>query len=131
MTDRLITTLFHDFFSSLGMSSISPKSHEYEMIIDERYPVLLRYDREKEQMILLGELAIKKLPPTEYQKHLETLLDAALNPLRETGPGVGIDYITGTCFSYFTLPRSSVTPESMRTKLAELIEWNKQFPYFS
>lgn len=129
MTDKLISTLFHDFMASMGMSPKRCSSNEdYELVIDNEHPVLLRYDAQQEHVILMGMLKTDAIPPADLPDFHKQVLDAALNPLRGSGPGVGIDQTSGMCFSYFTLPRHSVTVEIIRSKLAELVEWNKAFP---
>lgn len=128
MTDKLISTLFQDFFTSLGMQPKACTSDEdYELVIDEQYPVLLRYDSQQQQVVLMGMLEASQISPADLPVFYKQVLDAALNPLRGTGPGVGIDQASGICFSYFTLPRHSVTVDLIGTKLAELVEWNKGF----
>ncbi len=127
MSDIFIRNLFSAVFKKIGMD-VDPQSgkEEHELIIDNEHPVLMRYDKILEQVMLIGMINIDSIPKTERPKLMERLLRAGLNPLRGIDPGAGIDDKSGLCFSYFTLPRNSVNVDVICEKMVRLVEWNKK-----
>lgn len=127
MNDAFIRNLFAAVFKKMGMDVGSqPGKEEYEFIIDDEHPVLMRYDKISEQVMLIGIIDIDTISKTERPGLIERLLRAGLNPLRNADPGAGIDDKSGLCFSYFTLSRNSVNADVICEKMVRLIEWNKK-----
>lgn len=122
MSDAFIETLFHDVFKRMGIEAPSGMS-EFRMMVDEQYPVLLRYDVPTERIMLLSMLDIDAF---DDKTVIHTrLLHAAMNPLLGKDPGVGIDKASKCCFSYLTLPRQTVNAEQVCHEIGRLVEWGK------
>ncbi|HSX86525.1 MAG TPA: hypothetical protein VLG17_00855, partial [Pseudomonas sp.] len=57
MNDLFIKNLFADVMKRMQLDTEGlPASHEYSLMIDEQYPVLLRYDAPTERVMLIGSL---------------------------------------------------------------------------
>ena len=127
MNDVFIKTLFSSVYEKIGLpQSLNAITDDHELVIDEQHPVLMRYDRSTEQLLLISQVEIATISVSEQPELNKRLLHAALNPLRNLGPGVGIDDKSGLCFSYFMLARHAMNADLICQKLAELVEWNKK-----
>ena len=127
MNDVFIKTLFSSVYEKMGLpQSLNAITEDHELVIDEQHPVFMRYDRNTEQLLLISQVEIATVPVSEQPELHKRLLRAALNPLRNLGPGVGIDDNTGLCFSYFMLARHAMNADLICKKLAELVDWNKK-----
>lgn len=122
MRDSFIETLFNDVFKRMGIEVPSGIS-DFRMMIDEQYPVLLRYDVPTERIMLLSMLDIDSFD--DKAAIYARLLDAAINPLLGKDPGVGIAKESKCCFSYLTLPRQTVNAEQVCYEIGRLVEWGK------
>ncbi|MEI8635144.1 hypothetical protein P4S72_30005 [Vibrio sp. PP-XX7] len=123
MIDPFIQTLFCDVFKKMDID-IPLEMEEFRLIIDEQYPVLLRYDASTERILLLGMLDIDSYD--DKAAIYKRLLHAALNPLLGSDPGVGIDEKSNCCFSYLTLPRQTVNAEQVYHEIGRLVAWGKK-----
>nr|WP_298165796.1 CesT family type III secretion system chaperone [uncultured Pseudomonas sp.] len=125
MNDLFIKNLFADVMKRMQLDTEGlPASHEYSLMIDEQYPVLLRYDAPTERVMLIGSLDTQA---AQDPAALRTrILRAGLNPLRTGGPGVGLDEESGLYFSYATLPRMSASADSICREMIALVEWGKR-----
>lgn len=125
MNDLFIKNLFADVMKRMQLDTEGlPASHEYSLMIDEQYPVLLRYDAPTERVMLIGSLDTQAAqdPGTLRTR----ILRAGLNPLRTGGPGVGLDEESGLYFSYVTLSRMSASADSICREMIALVEWGKK-----
>lgn len=121
--DPFIQSLFIDVFKKMEIQPPEDMT-EFRLMIDEQHPVLLRYDAQQEQVIILALLDIHDHndKPALYQR----LLEAGLNPLFGRGPSVGVDEKSGCCMSYFTFSRQVANAKLICQNIARLVEWNKQ-----
>ncbi|WP_443191661.1 type III secretion system chaperone [Pseudomonas indica] len=124
MSDPFIHRLFTDVLQKMGMDTTGlTTTQEYPLLVDEQYPVLLRYDGPSERVLLIAGLdpALADTPETLPQR----ILRAALNPLRGKEPGAGLDEGSGLYFAFLALPRQTVTAENVCREIGRLVEWTK------
>ena len=127
MSDTFIRNLYNGVYKSLGLPAFSGKvTGEHQLLIDQRHPILMQYDPKMEQLLLIGQVNVEEVPQSEQLKLYQHLLQASLNPLRNSGPGIGMDNQSQLLFSYFQLPRQFINVEQVCQKLAELVEWNQK-----
>lgn len=122
MMDAFIGTLFHDVFKKMEIEVPAGMS-EFQLMVDDEFPVLLRYDVKTEHVMLLSMLDIDSFD--DKTEIYTRLLHAAMNPLLGNDPGVGIDKTSKCCFSYLTLPRQTVNAEQVCQEIGRLVEWGK------
>ncbi|WP_095600879.1 hypothetical protein [Pseudomonas sp. PIC25] len=124
MSDPFIHRLFIEVLHKMDMDTTGlTTAQEYPLLVDEQYPVLLRYDRPSERVLLIAGLdpALADTPEALPQR----ILRAALNPLRGQEPGAGLDAGSGLYFAFLTLPRQTVTAEQVCREIGRLVEWAK------
>lgn len=124
MSDPFIHRLFTEVLHKMGMDTTGlAATQEYPLLVDEQYPVLLRYDGPSERVLLIAGLdpALADAPATLPQR----ILRAALNPLRGKEPGAGLDEGSGLYFAFLALPRQTVTAENVCREIGRLVEWTK------
>jgi hypothetical protein len=127
VSDLFIDKLIEAVYEKTGLQKNPESSAEgHEFIIDQRHPILMSYDDEAEQLILTSVIDIDVVPVIEQSEFYQHLLRAALNPLQNNGPGVGIEDESGNCITYILVPRHLLNVDLVCQKMVELVDWNEK-----
>ncbi|PXF30889.1 hypothetical protein WH50_12830 [Pokkaliibacter plantistimulans] len=127
MNDIFINRLFSETFEKMGIQ-LDPDNigSEYQLLIDDQYPVLMRYDPINERVLLVSNVDTSQVSDKLLPVVTNRLLQAGLNPLMASGPGAGRDEKSGLFFCYTTLPRHDINADKVCQEMIKLVEWSKQ-----
>ena len=121
--DLYIKALFADMLRKFHIET-NEVSDECHLVIDESYPILLRYDPASEKIMMIASVDMERVKDKRtFFKHM---LYAGLNPLNSKDPGMGMDKESELCFSFLGIPRYVANVDFICQEMARLVEWNKQ-----
>jgi hypothetical protein len=127
VSDFFIDKLIETVYEKTGLQQNPETTEEgHEFIIDGKHPILMSYDDEAEHLLLTSVIDIDVVPVTEQSEFYQYLLRAALNPLQNNGPGVGIEDESGKCITYILVERHLLNVDLVCQKMVELIDWNEK-----
>ncbi|MBI6798112.1 type III secretion system chaperone [Pseudomonas syringae] len=122
MSNLFYKTLLDDFSQGMKMQPLRfDGKGACNMIIDDTFALTLLRDDARERLLLIGLLD----PPEDLP--LQRLLAGALNPLVSAGPGLGWDEQSELYHAYQSIPREKATAQTLKSEIAALVEWMRQW----
>src|SRR5437868_12953676 len=102
--DRLLA----EFGESIGIPQMGfDEDGLCHIRIDEEYPITFRRDNENHSLVLVGLLA-EALPENLDRELVKDMLAMGVEPLRDNGPGIGLEPQSGTVILHRTMPLSKI-----------------------